>query len=38
MVCEMVQQRQDNPLELVKAYVASGIFPVRLLRLSTAKL
>ena len=27
MVCEMIAAMSDNPLELVKAYVASGIFP-----------
>lgn len=27
MVCEMIAATSDNPLELVKAYVASGIFP-----------
>ena len=27
MVCEMIAATSDNPLELVNAYVASGIFP-----------
>lgn len=27
MVCEMIAATSDNPLELVKAYVASGTFP-----------
>lgn len=27
MVCEMIAAMSDNPLELVKAYVASGTFP-----------